>query len=184
MRVIVRPLLLVLLFSSLVSFAACDGESGGSGSSSSGGGGGGGGGAVTGNTPTSSEVSLAQQVLALVNQERANVGVAPLTMNAACSQVAYDHSWDMDHRDFFSHTNPDGDSPFDRMANAGVTYSAAGENIAAGYSSPASVMAGWMNSAGHKANILNANFTEIGIGVREGSNGSYGIYWTQVFRRP
>ncbi|MCA8913802.1 MAG: hypothetical protein KDB90_00220 [Planctomycetes bacterium] len=183
MRAISRLLLLALFLSSFVATAGCDGSSGGSGSGSSGREGGGGS-AQTGNSATSSEVSLAQQVLVLVNQERANVGVGALTMHTGCAQVAYDHSWDMDFRDFFSHTNPDGATPFDRMHHAGVNYSAAGENIAAGYSTPAAAMAGWMNSAGHRANILNANFTEIGIGVREGNTGSYGIYWTQVFRRP
>ena len=174
---------LLLLSIIIACIAGCEGDSGGS-DSSSGGGGGGGGSAITGNTPTASEISLAQQVLTLVNQERATAGLSPLTAHAGCDQVAYDHSWDMDYRDFFSHTNPDNASPFDRMAGAGVTYTAAGENIAAGYATPAAVMTGWMNSPGHRANILNPNFTEIGIGVRQGSTGQYGTYWTQVFRRP
>lgn len=176
--------LLLLLALTLSALTACDDKSTSSSGSPAPTGGGGGGSAQTGNTATSSEISLAQQVLTLVNQERASAGLAPLSMHAGCAQVAYDHSWDMDFRDFFSHTNPDGASPFNRMANAGITYSAAAENIAAGYATAADVMNGWMNSQGHRDNILNANFTEIGIGVRQGSNGQYGTYWTQVFRRP
>jgi uncharacterized protein YkwD len=168
----------------LALFTGCDNNSGDSGSSggssqSTGGGGGGGGSAATG-----TEQDLAQQVLTLVNQERATAGVGPLTMHTGCSQVAYNHSADMDLRDFFDHVNPDGLNPFQRMQAAGIGYSAAGENIAAGYQTAAAVMNGWMNSPGHRANILNANFTEIGIGVRQGSTGQYGTYWTQVFRRP
>ncbi|CAG0933322.1 hypothetical protein PLCT1_02332 [Planctomycetaceae bacterium] len=159
--------------------AACDkgGDSGGSSGS-----GGGPGGAIVGNTASSSELNLAVQVLALVNQERANNGgLPPLANNTALAQVAYDHSWDMQYRNFFSHTNPGGADPFDRMAAAGISYSYAGENIAMGYATPADVMAGWMASSGHRANILNVNYTEIGIGVREGTGGPW---WTQVFRKP
>lgn len=187
MRAFSRLLCLVLVSSFVALVTACDGETADSGGSSSGGssgGGGGGGSAQTGNTPATNEESLAQQVLTLVNQERAAQSLPPLTMHTACAQCAYDDSWDMDYRDFFSHTNPDGDSPFARMQNAGISYSAAGENIAAGYSTPQQVMTGWMNSTGHCNNILSSNFTEIGIGVRQGSNGQYGTYWTQVFRRP
>jgi uncharacterized protein YkwD len=193
MRCIPRLFALIVVIASLSLLTACEGTPGDSGggstssSGSSGGGGGGGGsggGAVTGNTPTSAESSLAQQVLTLVNQERANNSLPALSWHAGCAQVAYDHSWDMDSRDFFSHTNPDGDSPFDRMTSAGVGYSTAGENIAAGYPDAASVMNGWMNSPGHRANILSSAFTEIGIGVCQGSNGQYGTYWTQVFRAP
>lgn len=185
-----RSLTLAFLLTLMLALTACSGDSGGdssSGSSSgggSGGGGGGGGSAQTGNSATSAEQSLAQQVLALVNQERANASLSPLSWSAECAQVAYDHSWDMDYRDFFSHTNPDGADPFDRMAAASIGYSAAGENIAAGQSTPAAVMTAWMNSAGHRANILNPNYTEMGVGVRDGSTGQYGIYWTQLFRRP
>jgi uncharacterized protein YkwD len=176
-----RYFALALILSALISVTACEGDSGGS--DSGGGGGGGGGGS---HSPSSTETSYAQQVLTLVNQERANNGgLPPLTMHGACADCAFDHTWDMEDRNFFAHTNPDGQSPFDRMAAAGITYSAAGENIAAGYGTPAAVMAGWMASAGHRANILNPNFTEIGIGVRISDGGAmYSDYWTQVFRRP
>jgi uncharacterized protein YkwD len=160
---------------------ACDkGGDGGGGSGS--GSGSGAGGAITGNSASSNELNLASLVLALVNQERANNGsLPPLSSNTAMAQVAYDHSWDMRYRNFFAHTNPGGADPFDRMAAAGIGYSNAGENIAMGYATPADVMTGWMNSSGHRANILNVNYTEIGIGVREGPGGPW---WTQLFRKP
>lgn len=191
MRALARFTALAVVVVSLSFITACEGTSDGdgastssSGGSSGGSGSGGSGGAVTGNTPTSTESSLAQDVLTIVNQERANQNLSALTWNAPCAQVAYDHSWDMDARDFFDHTNPDGDDPFDRMDNAGISYSRAAENIAAGYSDAQSVMTAWMNSPDHRANILNPDLTEIGIGVRQGSNGQYGTYWTQVFRTP
>ncbi|MBZ0135572.1 MAG: CAP domain-containing protein [Planctomycetes bacterium] len=181
MRAVVRLFGLILFASFVGLIASCDDGGSDGGGSSGGGGGGGGGGAQTGNTPTAAEESLAQQVLTLVNQERAAQSLAPLTMHAPCAQVAYDHSWDMDARNFFAHNNPDGHSPFQRMANAGISYSAAAENIAMGYGTPQAVMAGWMASQGHHDNIMNPVFTQIGIGVRLGSNGDY---WTQVFRTP
>jgi uncharacterized protein YkwD len=174
-----RSARLFALLGFLFILVACDSSSSGDGGK---GGGGGGGGA----NPTSSEAAMAQQVLTLVNQERANNGgLPPLAWNTECADCAFQHSRDMDERNFFAHTNPDGESPFDRMAAMGISYSAAGENIAAGYGTPANVMAGWMGSAGHRANILSTNFTEIGIGVRVSGGGSmYSDYWTQVFRRP
>ena len=84
-------------------------------------------------------------------------------------------------RDFFSHVNPDGDLPWDRMEFAGYNWSAAGENIAGGQNSPAAVVNAWMNSDGHCANIMNPNFEDIGVGYYPG--GDYGHYWTQVFGR-
>jgi uncharacterized protein YkwD len=88
----------------------------------------------------------------------------------------------MAKKDYFSHTGKDGRSPFDRMTDAGYAYSAAAENIAAGQRTPADVVKGWMNSAGHKANILNCTYSEIGVGYAKG--GSYGTYWTQDFGKP
>ncbi len=85
-------------------------------------------------------------------------------------------------KNYFSHTGLDGRSPFDRMRDAGYSYSSAAENIAAGQPTPAAVVNGWMNSEGHRANILNCKLTQIGVGVARG--GSYGIYWTQVFGTP
>ncbi len=82
-------------------------------------------------------------------------------------------------RNFFAHNTPDGQTPFDRMKAAGISYSSAGENIAAGQYSPQNVMDSWMNSPGHRKNILNPDFEYIGVGLARG--GSYGIYWAQEF---
>ncbi|WP_328940712.1 CAP domain-containing protein [Streptomyces sp. NBC_00250] len=121
--------------------------------------------------------STADQVIALVNAERAKAGCGPLTANATLTRAAQGHSDDMAARDFFDHTNPDGDGPGERVTDAGYPWSTYGENIAMGQSSPESVMDSWMNSPGHRANILNCSFKEIGIGIH--SEG--GPYWTQVF---
>jgi len=122
---------------------------------------------------------LVKEVVTLVNQERAKVGLAPLKENLQLSNVAKLKSEDMATKNYFSHTSPTYGSPFDMMKKFGITYSAAGENIAMGQQTPASVMSAWMNSPGHKANILSANFTEIGVGIAKNADGS--IYWTQQF---
>jgi len=119
----------------------------------------------------------------LLNDERTSRGIDALTMDPALREVARAHSEDMVDRGFFAHTNPDGDDPFERMANAGITYSTAGENIAFNTFSDPVVTAvnGWMNSEGHRNNILNANFTLTGMGV---ANDGAAYYFTQVFTRP
>ena len=116
------------------------------------------------------------QVLALVNQERAAAGCAPLAADAGLAAVARAHSADMRDRGFFDHVNLDGLDPFDRADRAGV--SARAENIARGQQDAAAVMAGWMNSAGHRANILDCSLTRLGVGVADGSGGPW---WTQLF---
>lgn len=118
--------------------------------------------------------SFAQQVLELVNKERAKNGLSALKLDNKLNAVATAHSKDMATRNFFSHTNPDGLSPFDRIKNAGVSYKTAGENIAVGQKTPQQVVSSWMNSEGHRKNILNGNFSKMGLG-REGN------YWTQLF---
>jgi subtilisin family serine protease len=118
-------------------------------------------------------------VLQLVNTERASAGCTALTADGTLTSVARAHSVDMATRDFFSHTNPDGLDPFERMRAAGYAGRTMGENIAAGYATAAAVMDAWMNSSGHRANILNCAFKDIGIGKATG--GSYGTYWTQDF---
>jgi uncharacterized YkwD family protein len=124
--------------------------------------------------------SIEKQVVTLVNQERAKQGLAPLTNNnTQLSNVARTKSKDMADNNYFSHTSPTYGSPFDMMKQFGITYSAAGENIAMGQPTAASVMTAWMNSPGHRANILSANFTEIGVGIAKDSSGA--IYWTQDF---
>ncbi|MFF4547095.1 sigma-70 family RNA polymerase sigma factor [Streptomyces sp. NPDC001406] len=118
------------------------------------------------------------QVVALVNKERANAGCGPLTENAQLEKAAQAHSDDMAARNFFDHTNPDGVDPGQRITAAGYRWSTYGENIAQGQQTPESVMDSWMNSPGHRANILNCSFKEIGVGVHKGSGGPW---WTQDF---
>ena len=130
--------------------------------------------------PTLSDVNkLENEVVVLVNQERAKLGLAPLKHNVDLSNVARYKSEDMRDKNYFSHTSPTYGSPFDMMKKFGIDYMAAGENIAKGQPTAASVMSSWMNSPGHKANILSENFTEIGVGVAKDANGT--IYWTQQF---
>jgi uncharacterized protein YkwD len=174
----VLPFLLVLLALALPACGAGGGGLPGGGSGSGDGGGGDG----TGTVPSANEASLAQQVLALVNQERASAGLSPVAWHAPAGQVAFEHSVDMDVRSFFSHVNPDGDGPSDRIDAAGISWSRLGENIAMGYPTPEDVMDGWMTSSGHRANILNPDFTHLGVGVRE--NGGGGPWWTQNFVTP
>nr|WP_168514184.1 CAP domain-containing protein [Streptomyces sp. S1D4-11]QIY99993.1 CAP domain-containing protein [Streptomyces sp. S1D4-11] len=116
------------------------------------------------------------RVLALVNSERGKVGCSPLTLNAKLSKAAQDHSADMASHQNMSHTGSDGSDPGQRITAAGYSWSAYGENVAFGYSTPEEVMAGWMSSAGHKRNILDCGFKEIGVGLAQP-----GSYWTQDF---
>lgn len=123
-----------------------------------------------------------KKVLELVNQERAAQGLNPLAWADDLADVARAHSKDMEQRRFFDHMNPSGFSPFDRMENAGITYFMAAENIAAGQGTPAAVMESWMNSPGHRANILNPELKELGVGYVKAAEGApYPCYWTQVF---
>ncbi|MEW2132209.1 CAP domain-containing protein [Streptomyces sp. NPDC005435] len=117
------------------------------------------------------------QVLALVNQERAKVGCEPVTANSSLTKLAEAFSSDMAARDFFDHTDPDGATPWDRASDAGIT-GLGGENIARGQIDPAAVMDAWMNSPGHRANILNCDFKTLGVGVHFGEGGPW---WTQDF---
>ncbi|MFF9144646.1 CAP domain-containing protein [Streptomyces sp. NPDC014861] len=121
--------------------------------------------------------SAADEVISLVNAERAKAGCGPLTANATLARAAQGHSADMAARDYFDHTNPDGDGPGERVTAAGYPWSTYGENIAMGQTTAEQVMEGWMNSPGHRANILNCDFKEIGVGVHTDG----GPYWTQVF---
>ncbi|QKV96500.1 CAP domain-containing protein [Streptomyces sp. NA02950] len=119
---------------------------------------------------------LQDQIVELVNKERAKVGCKPVTVDAKLTKAAQAHSEDMAEHSNMSHTGSDGSSPGDRIERAGYSWSTYGENVAYGYSSPESVMEGWMNSSGHKANILNCDFKEIGVG-----HAQPGHYWTQDF---
>ncbi|MEW2162642.1 sigma-70 family RNA polymerase sigma factor [Streptomyces sp. NPDC007084] len=118
------------------------------------------------------------QVVALVNQERAAAGCGPVTEDPELEEAALNHSADMAARDFFDHSNPDGEDPGERITAAGYRWSTYGENIARGQQTPAAVMDSWMNSPGHRANILNCSFKNIGVGVHKGSGGPW---WTQDF---
>ncbi len=121
-----------------------------------------------------------KRVLELVNEERSKRGISELKWSNELATVARAHSKDMHDRGFFSHTNPDGKSPFDRIKAAGISYSYAAENIAAGQSTPEAVVEGWMNSKGHRENILNAKLKYLGVGLYESADG-YKYYWTQNF---
>jgi uncharacterized protein YkwD len=126
----------------------------------------------------SAQTAAETEVLKLVNDERAKVGCSPVAASSALSDLAQAFSEDMATRDFFDHTDPSGLSPWDRAAKAGIT-SLGGENIARGQADAAAVMEAWMNSPGHRANILKPDFTHIGIGHATGSLA--GTYWTQLF---
>ncbi|MCP4398531.1 MAG: hypothetical protein GY801_14700 [bacterium] len=129
-------------------------------------------------TPDSDLHPEEEELLLLINAIRQDNGLSPLNYVKELGIAARRHSDDMAQNNFMSHTGSDGSSPWDRLADAGYQYYTAGENVAAGYSSPNSVATGWMNSSGHRANILNPNFCEIGAGYAYGANSSYGHYWT------
>ncbi|MFF8936752.1 CAP domain-containing protein [Streptomyces paradoxus] len=123
------------------------------------------------------ESAAAAQVLSLVNEERAKVGCSPVAANSALAGLAQDYSEDMAARGFFDHTDPSGRTPWDRAEKAGIS-NLGGENIARGQADAAAVMDAWMNSPGHRANILNCDFKTLGVGVEFGSGGPW---WTQNF---
>ena len=112
--------------------------------------------------------SYEQQVANLVNKERTQRGLSSLTYNWALAKMAEDKAKDMYNNNYFSHTSPTYGSPFQMMKSYGVSYTAAGENIAKGQRTPQEVMNAWMNSSGHRANILNANYNQIGVGYYNG----------------
>jgi uncharacterized protein YkwD len=116
------------------------------------------------------------EVLALVNAARATAGCAPVSADPGLAAVARAHSADMRDRDFFAHVNPDGLDPFQRATAAGLDAWA--ENIAFGQPDAAAVMADWMDSSGHRGNILNCDLRTLGVGVAQGAGGPW---WTQLF---
>lgn len=117
-----------------------------------------------------------KKVAELINEIRRDYGLSELKLNTELCAVARAKSQDMKDNNYFSHTSPTYGSPFDMMKTFGISYRTAGENIAMGYSTPEAVVNGWMNSEGHRANILNASFKEIGMGYVPNGN-----YWTQMF---
>ena len=130
---------------------------------------------VTSNNLSTQEL----EVVRLVNIEREKAGLEPFTISNKLSEVARLKSKDMADNRYFSHTSPTYGSPFQMMKQFGISYRTAGENIAKGYLSAQSVVNGWMNSSGHRANILNPSFGTIGVGAYKTSNNT--IYWTQMF---
>lgn len=117
-----------------------------------------------------------QKVVELTNNERVERGLNPLEIDNTLSKMAREKSRDMSANNYFSHTSPNYGSPFDMMKSWGITYNSAGENIARGQSTPEEVVNAWMNSEGHRANILSPKYTHIGVGYIED-----GDFWTQEF---
>lgn len=131
----------------------------------------------SGNSGSTSTSAYVTQVLELVNEERAKSGLAPLTLDASASTAAQTRAKEIVST--FSHTRPNGSSFSTTLTEAGASYRSAGENIAYGQNSPAQVMNSWMNSSGHRANIMSSNYTRIGIGHYETADGT--DYWVQLF---
>ncbi len=140
------------------------------------------------NIPTASaQTSTATyqaQVLSLVNKHRRAAGCRDLVNNSALASAAQAHASDMARNNYFSHTSRNGTSFTTRITNAGYRYSRAAENIAAGYRTPETVVAGWMQSPGHRANILDCRLTQSGVGYAYNSASRYGSYWVQDFGTP
>ncbi|WP_016995450.1 CAP domain-containing protein [Lysinibacillus boronitolerans] len=128
------------------------------------------------NVPVKEQATVEQEVVKLVNAERAKAGLAALQEDWELSRVAKYKSQDMHDKNYFDHTSPTYGTPFTMMKNFGITYKSAGENIAQGQRSAQEVVTAWMNSEGHRANILNKSYTHIGVGYVQDGN-----YWTQMF---
>ncbi|MGB7604625.1 MAG: SafA/ExsA family spore coat assembly protein [Lutisporaceae bacterium] len=126
--------------------------------------------------------ALESEVVRLVNVERSKHGLQALKENWELSRIARYKSADMANKNYFSHTSPTYGSPFRMMESFGIRYSSAGENIAMGQRTPQEVMNAWMNSPGHRANILSPSYTQIGVGLAKNQSGK--AYWTQMFIKP
>jgi len=126
--------------------------------------------------PSSGANAYEREVIRLVNAERAKYGLAALQEDAALTRTARMKSQDMRDNRYFDHNSPTYGTPFQLMKSQGISYRTAGENIAMGYATPEAVVNAWMNSSGHRANILNSSYTRIGVGYVESGN-----YWTQHF---
>ena len=138
-------------------------------------------GTTTSNQNSNNIIAIEQQAVTLLNVDRRANGLPNLQVDSRLTNIAQNHAQDMVNRKFFSHTNPDGLSPFDRMKQAGISYSAAGENIAEKQNIQAAEVA-FMNSSGHRANILNSSYSNVGIGVAYDSNGT--LFVVQDFIKP
>ncbi|TDC12333.1 CAP domain-containing protein, partial [Actinomadura bangladeshensis] len=131
--------------------------------------------------PRRTPATVEQQVVKLVNARRAGAGCGPLRVSPALHRAAQRHSADMASRRVLDHRGAGGDDPGERITAAGFRWSVWAENIARGQSTPSAVVGSWMNSEGHRANILNCRLTTVGIGVVRGGGGPW---WTQVFATP
>lgn len=134
-----------------------------------------------GGMATGTAAQYAQQVADLVNEQRSQNGCPAVTVDAKLQTAAQGHSDDMAARHYFEHASPEGAHADSRITAAGYRWSSWGENIAMGQKDPAAVMDAWMHSPGHRANILNCSFTQLGVGVKLGTGGSW---WTQNFASP
>jgi uncharacterized protein, YkwD family len=133
--------------------------------------------------PTISGVkTLENEVIRLVNVERSKAGLGALQANWQLSRIARYKSQDMINKNYFSHMSPTYGSPFKMIETFGIRFSAAGENIAMGQRTPSEVMVSWMNSPGHRSNILSPAYTQIGVGLAKDASGR--CYWTQQFIKP
>jgi uncharacterized protein YkwD len=130
------------------------------------------------------DAAIQAEIVELTNAARATAGCGPLTLNPLLNQAADGHSEDMAARNFFDHLSPEGADPGDRIAATGYRPRGWAENIAAGYPNADAVVAGWMNSTGHRENIVNCGYTEIGVGYATNPSTGDGPYWTQVFAIP
>ena len=133
------------------------------------------------NTYAQTAQQEAEEMLSLVNNLRVNNGVAPLVLNTELNQAAFDHSYDMAHNNYFSHTGLNGSTFSQRAIAAGYTGSPRGENIAAGNSLVVNTFNQWVNSSGHLNNMLNSGANEMGIGHASFNGSTYTHYWTQIF---
>ena len=129
-------------------------------------------------TAAASNAGVSGEILNLVNKERAANGLSALTLDADLSAAAQAKAEDMYRKGYFSHTSPTYGSPFDMMKSFGISYRTAGENIAKGQKTPAAVMSAWMNSDGHRKNILGSGFTKLGVGY---VNAGGTTYWVHMF---
>ena len=136
-------------------------------------------GAATTGPASAANSSYEARVVTLTNQERAKAGCPALTVDSRLTSAARGHSQDMANRNYFNHNTPEGVTPWTRITNAGYHFSSAAENIAEGQATPDAVMTAWMNSSGHRANILNCNLHNIGVGLAY--NAKHTPYWTQDF---
>ena len=123
--------------------------------------------------------SYASEVADIVNQERTSQGLSPLSYDSQLAELAQKKAEDMAENGYFSHQSPTYGSAFDMMNEAGISYRSAGENIARGQRTPEAVMDSWMNSSGHRANILSSSYSSVGVGYAEDENGT--AYWVQMF---